>query len=332
MLLHAIEFNDLAAVETLVRRHPVAALITEPALQNIGVVKLREGYLDGLRRLADHHGFLLIFDEVKTGFRASLGGYQSIAGVAPDLSTFGKALANGFPIAALAGKLKFMDLAINSDPAKRVLVAGTYNCHPVPVAAAIACLKKLKSPGLGVYSHLEQLACRLEEGQDRLFHDAGVTATISRIGSAPLCLFHVTCPQQLVGGFDGPRFRLRRAVSARFDRAGYLSFSSANQAGKHQLLRTQLTTSIMRFRRSPKRCQCSQNSDPEFDLHLVKNQMIIDVHSHAWQFPDHFSEDFALRLGGQSRAERWILPLRTTITAPSAQVMCVPLFSAARLG
>src|SRR6185436_15068711 len=99
-LMHAIEFNDLEAVRTLVKRYNVAALITEPVLQNIGIVKPHPGYLEGLRELADATGFVLIFDEVKTGFRANLSGYQGLSGVTPDLSTFGKALANGYPIAA----------------------------------------------------------------------------------------------------------------------------------------------------------------------------------------------------------------------------------------
>jgi glutamate-1-semialdehyde 2,1-aminomutase len=187
-LLHPIPFNDLAAVDTIAKRYPIAALITEPALQNIGVVKPKPGYLEGLRKLADTHGFVLIFDEVKTGFRASVGGYQQLSGVAPDLSTFGKAFANGFPIAALAGKRQFMDMAIDPDPKRRVLVAGTYNCHPIPVAAAIACLKKLTDK-LDVYGHLELMAQKLEEGQRKLFADHGIVATISRIGSAHCVYF-----------------------------------------------------------------------------------------------------------------------------------------------
>src|SRR5687768_1586978 len=137
-LIHPVPFNDLGAVEHVARRHEIAALITEPALQNIGVVKPRAGYLAGLRELADRYGFLLIFDEVKTGFRASLGGYQPIAGVAGDLSVYGKAIANGFPLGALAGRSQYMDLATSADAAKRVLLAGTYNAHPVNVVAAIA--------------------------------------------------------------------------------------------------------------------------------------------------------------------------------------------------
>ena len=188
-LTHAVPFNDLEAVERVVSKHPIAALITEPVLQNIGVIKPEPGYLAGLRSLADRHGFVLIFDEVKTGFRASLGGYQAVAGVTADLSTYGKAVANGFPLAALAGKAALMDLAVDPNPKRRVLIAGTYNCHPVPVAAAIACLRKLLDPQLDVYGHLERLAQRLEAGQQELFGRHGVQAIISRVGSASCVYF-----------------------------------------------------------------------------------------------------------------------------------------------
>jgi len=188
-LTHAVPFNDLEAVEKVARQSNIAALITEPVLQNIGVVKPKPGYLQGLRDLADRFGFVLIFDEVKTGFRASLGGYQPLEGVTADLSTYGKAIANGFPLAALAGKQELLDLATSSDPAKRVLIAGTYNCHPVPVAAAIACLKKLIDPSNRVYETLENLAQRLETGQRALFDRFGVPAIISRVGSASCVYF-----------------------------------------------------------------------------------------------------------------------------------------------
>jgi glutamate-1-semialdehyde 2,1-aminomutase len=188
-LTHALPFNDLAAVESIAKKYPVAALITEPVLQNIGIVKPQAGYLQGLRDLADRYGFLLIFDEVKTGFRASLGGYQVVAKVTADLSTYGKAVANGFPLAAMAGKAQYMDLAATTDAKKRVLIAGTYNCHPVPVAAAIACLKKLMDPRQDVYGKLERLAQRLEAGQRSLFAKYGVPAVIARVGSASCVYF-----------------------------------------------------------------------------------------------------------------------------------------------
>ncbi|HEX3601211.1 MAG TPA: aspartate aminotransferase family protein [Lacipirellulaceae bacterium] len=215
-LMHAVEFNNLAAVRTLVERYEVAALITEPVLQNIGVVMPRPGYLEGLRELADRYGFALILDEVKTGFRSSLGGYQGLSGVTADLSTFGKALANGYPIAALAGKRNFMDLAVSADPAKRVLVAGTYNCHPVPVAAAHATLTKLSDSMVNVYGQLESRAQQLEEGQRRLFRDHGVTATISRVGSAHCVYFMDHAPAnwwELITAHDAEfDLRYRRAL------------------------------------------------------------------------------------------------------------------------
>lgn len=218
-LLHAIEFNDLQAVENLARRGDIAALITEPVLQNIGVVKPEPGYLAGLRQLADRYGFVLIFDEVKTGFRAALGGYQAVSGVTPDLSTFGKAFANGFPIAALAGRADLLDLTVSTDPAKRVLMAGTYNAHPVPVAAALACLRKLSDPMLGVYKQLDRLTERLTAGIAERFHKHGVQGVTVRQGSAHSFYFTKAAPRnwwELVTGhdfdFDG---RLRRALVAR---------------------------------------------------------------------------------------------------------------------
>lgn len=218
-LLHPVPYNDLVAVEAMAKRYAIAALITEPALQNIGVVKPRPGYLEGLRTLADRYGFVLIFDEVKTGFRAGLGGYQGLSGVRPDLSTFGKAFANGFPIAALAGIAKYMDVAIDPDPKRRVLVAGTYNCHPIPVAAAIACLTKLTDPQQDVYGKLERLAQRLEDGQRKLLADHGITATISRIGSASCVYFADHAPADWWDLLHSHDFafdlRYRRALIAR---------------------------------------------------------------------------------------------------------------------
>ena len=204
-LLHAVEFNDLAAIDAVASRFPIAALITEPVLQNVGVVHPNAGYLLGLRQLADQHGFVLIFDEVKTGFRAALGGYQSICGVTPDLSTFGKAFANGYPIAALAGTAELMNLAVCTDLRRRVLIAGTYNAHPVPVAAALACLRKLADPQLAVYDALDRVTDRLTTGAQQLFEKHGIAARAVRQGSAHSFYFMPSAPRNwwdLVTGHD----------------------------------------------------------------------------------------------------------------------------------
>jgi glutamate-1-semialdehyde 2,1-aminomutase len=188
-LIHAVEFNDLAAVETVAQRVPLAAMILEPVLQNIGVVPPARGYLEGLRQLADRYRFLLIFDEVKTGFRASLGGFQALSGVAPDLSAWGKAIANGVPLGAVAGKRELLDLVLHPDPAKRVLLAGTYNAHPIAMCAALATLRKLMDPAAAVYQRLEYLGAALQRGQEEIFRRHGLRAVVSRLGSASCVYF-----------------------------------------------------------------------------------------------------------------------------------------------
>ena len=166
----------------------MAALITEPILQNIGIVKPEAGYLQGLRRLADRYGFILILDEVKTGFRHGLGGYSEIASVKPDLVVFGKAMANGYPIAALGGRKEFMEWFVHSDPSKRVLLAGTYNAHPVPTAAAIATIERLLMNDGEVYRHVESLGQEMQEGLEESFRISGIEAVVARQGSA-FCIY-----------------------------------------------------------------------------------------------------------------------------------------------
>jgi glutamate-1-semialdehyde 2,1-aminomutase len=182
--VHPVNFNDLDSVRYVCRRFPIAAMIVEPILQNIGVVLPAPAYLAGLRELADEYGFLLIFDEVKTGFRHALGGYGEISGIAPDLVTYGKAVANGFPLALVGGKSKYMDFIVHDDPAKRPFVAGTYNGHPVGVAAAIRTIEYLLSNGPQVYGQVEKLGRQLESGLHDLFAAHRVTASITRQGSA----------------------------------------------------------------------------------------------------------------------------------------------------
>ncbi len=168
-LVHTVNFNDLESVRYVCERYPIAALITEPILQNIGVVKPQPGYLSGLRALADEFGFVLILDEVKTGFRHALGGYAALEGVRPDLVVFGKAIANGYPMAALAGRKEMMDRFVDPSPTRRVLLAGTYNAHPVPTAAAVATIERLLMNDGEVYRHAEELGSRIQQGIEVIF-------------------------------------------------------------------------------------------------------------------------------------------------------------------
>jgi glutamate-1-semialdehyde 2,1-aminomutase len=182
--VHAIEFNDLEAAERVLARGDIAAIILEPILQNIGIVKPLPGYLEGLREICDRTGTMLIFDEVKTGFRHALGGYQAVSGVTPDLCTFGKAVANGYPMGVVGGKREVMAYCSHPDPARRVLVAGTYNGHPVNVAAAKAALTRLKTRETEVYGELERLGARLEAGLNAVFAERNYPTTLVRQGSA----------------------------------------------------------------------------------------------------------------------------------------------------
>jgi glutamate-1-semialdehyde 2,1-aminomutase len=184
-----VQYNDLDAVETVLKTGQIAAVLLEPVLQNIGVVKPLPGYLEGVRSLCDEHGVVLVFDEVKTGFRNGLGGYQALCGVTPDLSTFGKAVANGYPLGVIGGKQEIMRYVDHPDPAERVMVAGTYNGHPVPSAAAIATLKKLRDRGDEIYGHTDALGEMMEEGLASIFAQADYPVTLARQRSAFVVYF-----------------------------------------------------------------------------------------------------------------------------------------------
>ncbi len=183
-LVHPVNYNDLASVRWVCERYPVAAILTEPILQNIGLVKPLPGYLEGLRALAMEQGALLIFDEIKTGFRHALGGYAEISGVMPDLAVYGKAIASGYPLAAIAGPAHWMDYFAHPDASRRVLLAGTYNAHPVPVAAAIATIETLLEDDGSVYQRVEWLGRRIEEGLRPILEGLDGPALLVRQGSA----------------------------------------------------------------------------------------------------------------------------------------------------
>jgi glutamate-1-semialdehyde 2,1-aminomutase len=191
--IHCINFNDLDSVEFVLKKYPIACVLTEPVLQNIGVVLPEPGYLHSLINLCEKHGAVCIFDEVKTGFRSGTGGYQNIAGVRPHLSIFGKAIANGYPLGVIGGKKEIMDLFDAKDPMKRVLIAGTYNAHPVNTAAAIATLEILQRPG--VYPQITKISQLLYDGLKTLFAEKGIAAVISTNASAYCTYFCENAPR-----------------------------------------------------------------------------------------------------------------------------------------
>ena len=193
--VRVVEYNDVEAVERVLAERDTAALILEPVLQNIGVVKPDPGYLASLRALCDRYGTVLVFDEVKTGFRHGLGGYQAIAGVIPDLCVFGKAVANGYPVGVIGGRRSVMAHCAHPDASKRVVVAGTYNAHPFTVAAMKATLAKLMSRKEEIYGELERLGARMEAGLRTLFDRRNYPATVVRQGSAFVVYFMGHAPR-----------------------------------------------------------------------------------------------------------------------------------------
>ncbi|MEP7111620.1 MAG: aspartate aminotransferase family protein [Ferruginibacter sp.] len=193
--VHCVNFNDLASVEYLLQKYPIACILTEPVLQNVGVVLPQPGYLQGLVDLCDDHQAICIFDEVKTGFRSALGGYQSIAGVTPHLSVFGKAIANGYPLGVIGGKREIMELFGDQDPKKRVLIAGTYNAHPINTAAAIATLEILQNQQ--VYDHISKVSNLFYDGLEALFIEKGVPAVVARNASASCTYFCEETPRDI---------------------------------------------------------------------------------------------------------------------------------------
>lgn len=223
-LIHVVNYNDLESVETIVKKYDVACIILEPMLQNIGIVKPQPGYLEGLRKLADENNFLLIFDEVKTGFRHALAGYQSICGVTPDLSTFGKAVANGYPMGVIGGKKKYMDYFVKPEKSERVLIAGTYNAHPLTTSAAIANLEKLSSPTHDVYGHVERLGKKIEDGLSEILGRFGKPFFISRLRSAFCIYFMDHAPKDFHDILEHHDFELDKKIRQELIANGIFNF------------------------------------------------------------------------------------------------------------
>jgi glutamate-1-semialdehyde 2,1-aminomutase len=154
-------YNDLTAVATAVTRYGegLACIIVEPVAGNMGVIPPAPGFLEGLRRLCDAAGALLVFDEVITGFRVARGGAQERFGVLPDLTILGKIVGGGLPLAAFGGRADVMEQLAPSGP---VYQAGTLSGNPLATAAGISVLRRLRDPAL--YEELERRGERLESG------------------------------------------------------------------------------------------------------------------------------------------------------------------------
>lgn len=207
--VEVMSWNRPEPLLSRIARGDVAAVIMEAAMCNSGGIFAEPGYLEAVRDACAKHGALLIFDEVITGFRVAPGGVQSLLGVTPDLAIFAKAMANGFTVAAVAGRAVVMDHLGTG----RILHGGTYNAQPVAMAAAIATMDRLAQPE--TFAALEKNGARLMEGLTSAFADAGLAATVTGFPQ----IFTVAL------GLKEPA-RNYRGLKA-MDRAGYRVFTAA---------------------------------------------------------------------------------------------------------
>lgn len=181
-------FNDPAALEALFAAHPgqIAAVILEPVAGNMGLVAPAPGYLAAVREQCTRHGALLVFDEVMTGFRVARGGAQELYGVTPDLTTLGKVVGGGYPLAAFGGARDLMDRLAPVGP---VYQGGTLSGNPVAVAAGLATLRQLDDV---VYARLEAIGAEIETGLATALAYHG--CCLARVGSMFTVFFRPTPP------------------------------------------------------------------------------------------------------------------------------------------
>lgn len=203
--LLVLPFNDLEAIDKVYAAHPgeIAAIILEPISFNVGCIRPDDGYLEALRKKTQDEGSLLIFDEMRTGFRVARGGAAEKLGVRPDLATYGKALGCGLPISALAGSHEVMD---HLGPVGNVSMGGTNNGRNFVVRGTIAALDVLAQPGF--YEDLSEKNDYFIAGVRRVLKDRRVPGYVEGYGGT-------------IGIYFGTEERPRdyRQVAAHHDRA-----------------------------------------------------------------------------------------------------------------
>src|SRR5713226_835051 len=199
-----VPYNDLQAVERVFLQHKdkIAAVIVEPIAANMGVVPPMPGYLKGLQEISKRNGTLLIVDEVITGFRLRNGSVEALLDVEADLTTLGKIIGGGVPVAAYGGRAELMDHVAPLGP---VYQAGTLAGNPLAMRAGIAALEQLVRPGL--YDEMTQLAQRLVLGLRTELADAGIPAQINAFGSLATVFF---TPQPVRNYSDAKRSDTKR--------------------------------------------------------------------------------------------------------------------------
>ncbi len=181
------DYNNLTSVKKIVdsNKAEIAAIIIEPVAGNMGVLRAKDEFIYGIRKLCDEEGIVLIFDEVMSGFRVAPGGAQEVLGVKPDLSTFGKIIGGGLPVGAFGGRKDIMSVLA---PAGPVYQAGTLSGNPLAMSAGLAALSHIKSHP-EIYSQLEESSAYLQAGFEDNHKILGKNYSINRVGSMMTLFF-----------------------------------------------------------------------------------------------------------------------------------------------
>lgn len=174
-------YNNLGNVASLIEANTneIAAIILEPVAGNMGCIPPQDGFLQGLRRLCDDNGILLIFDEVMTGFRLAKGGAQELYNIKADIVCFGKVIGGGLPVGAFAARSEIMNYLAPVGP---VYQAGTLSGNPLAMAAGLAMLNAL-SEDAAIFQRLDEKTAYLEKGIRKTLDANGIVYTINRVGS-----------------------------------------------------------------------------------------------------------------------------------------------------
>lgn len=188
--LRVLPFNDIPALRALMASsgHDIAAVILEPVIHTIGCVVPTAAFLEALRSETAAAGSLLVFDEVVTGFRHHLGGYQAICGVTPDLTTLAKSIANGSTLAVIGGREDLMS-QFTTHPEGRVMFGGTFNGHPYSLGAALATIETLEQDNAAIHRRLFELGAMMRDGLQTVTRDAGFETQVANMGSVFVCYF-----------------------------------------------------------------------------------------------------------------------------------------------
>ncbi|HJZ89596.1 MAG TPA: glutamate-1-semialdehyde 2,1-aminomutase [Gemmataceae bacterium] len=222
-----LRYNDVSTLRELfaARGDKIAGVILEPVVGNMGLVTPTEEFRKELRRLTNHHGAGLVYDEVMTGFRVAYGGAQGLFGDAPDLTVLGKIVGGGYPVGAYGGRADIMRRVM---PAGPVFQAGTLSGNPVAMAAGIATLRELKENP--PYEQLEKHSAAIEVGLTSAARDAGVPHRFNRVGSMWTLFFTGNPVTDLDSAKTSDTAQFGRFFWAMMDRGIYLPCSQFEAA------------------------------------------------------------------------------------------------------